>query len=274
MLRYAGILLVLALGSMSIPVVASEKEAVRGHAVQVNGMQMYYEEQGSGAPLVLLHGFGGCAQNWYPFADQLSEHHRLIIVDMRGHGHSTNPENTFTHRQSASDVFTLLDLLGIDRFRAMGISSGGMTLLHMATQQPARIESMVLVSATSHFPEQARSIMREASADTIPPEVQEMYQQCATRGDGQVRQLVMQFNGFNASHDDMNLTDSDLSTISSRTLVVHGDRDPFFPVEIPVGMYRSIPDASLWIIPGGDHVPIYDPAAPFAATALRFLDKK
>ncbi len=60
---------------------------------------------GVGKPLVLLHGFGGCAQNWHPFTAKLSERHRLIVVDLRGHGHSTNPENTFTHRQAASDVF-------------------------------------------------------------------------------------------------------------------------------------------------------------------------
>jgi pimeloyl-ACP methyl ester carboxylesterase len=53
---------------------------------------------------------------------------------------------------------------------------------------------------------------------------------------------------------------------------VHGDRDRFFPVEIPVSIYRSIPGAALWIIPGGDHVPIYDSTVPFASTALRFLD--
>jgi pimeloyl-ACP methyl ester carboxylesterase len=51
-----------------------------------------------------------------------------------------------------------------------------------------------------------------------------------------------------------------LSTITARTLVVHGDCDPFFPADIAVSLYRSIPDAALWIIPGGDHAPIYDPA--------------
>jgi len=272
MLQIARILLVLALGIPSIATFASEQGAARGHTVRVNGIEMYYEEQGTGKPLVLLHGFGGCGQNWRPFAAQLSAHHRLIIVDLRGHGHSTNPENTFTHRQAASDVFSLLESLGIDRFAAMGISSGGMTLLHMATRQPGRIESMVLIGATSYFPEQARSILREASVDNMPPEVQAMYRECATRGDAQVRQLVAQFNAFHKSYDDMNFTGPYLSTISAHTLIVHGDHDPFFPVEIPVSIYRAIPNASLWIIPGGDHVPIYDPAVPFTATALQFID--
>jgi pimeloyl-ACP methyl ester carboxylesterase len=54
-------------------------------------------------------------------------------------------------------------------------------------------------------------------------------------------------------------------------LIVHGDRDQFFPVEIPLEMYRGIPNASLWIIPQGGHVPIFDPAIPFVPTALKFL---
>jgi len=235
-------------------------------------MEMYYEESGAGKPLVLLHGFGGCTQNWSPFVAQLSERHRLIVVDLRGHGYSTNPGNTFTHREAARDVYDLLEKLGVGSFSAMGMSSGGMALLHMATSEPDRIESMVLISATSHFPDQARAIMRRASFGTMPPPVQEMYRECAKRGEEQIRQLIAQFNALGENDDDMNFTAQGLSAIKARTLVVHGDRDRFFPVEIPVEMYRAIPDAALWIIPGGEHVPIYDSAVPFTSTALRFLD--
>jgi pimeloyl-ACP methyl ester carboxylesterase len=164
-------------------------------------------------------------------------------------------------------------MLGVDHFSAMGMSTGGMTLLHMATSQPKRIGSMVLISAASYFPDQARTIMRRASFSTMPQEVKEMYRECAKRGDEQIRQLITQFNALHDNYDDMNFTAQSLSTITARTLVVHGDRDNFFPVEIPVSIYRSIPDAALWIIPGGDHVPIYDSTVPFCSTALRFLDE-
>ena len=99
-----------------------------------------------------------------------------------------------------------------------------------------------------------------------------MYRECAKRGDEQIRQLIAQFNALHDDYDDMSFTAQSLSTIAARTLVVHGDRDRFFPVEVPVGIYRSIPDAALWIVPGGDHVPIYDFTVPFTSTALRFLD--
>lgn len=250
---------------------ASKQIVTHGQLVQINNIEMYYEEYGVGEPLVLLHGFGGSAQNWHPFTAELSAHYRLILIDLRGHGHSTNPENTFTHRQAASDVVGLLDKLGIDQFSAMGMSSGGMTLLHMATSQPKRIDSMVLISASTHFPEQARVILRRASFDTMPEPVREMYRECAKRGDEQIRQLITQFNALHANDDDMNFTAHDLAAIEARTLIVHGDRDNFFPVEIPVSMCSAIPNATLWIVPGGDHVPIYDSNIPFTSTALRFL---
>ena len=233
--------------------------------------ELHHEERGAGEPLVLLHGFGGSGKNWSPFTEELAKHYRLIIVDLRGHGHSPNPEGTFTHRDAARDVFLSLDRLKVGRFSAMGLSSGGMTLLHMATSQPERIDALVLVSATTHFPDQARTIMRRASFDTLPPAVRHMYRQCAPRGDDQIRQLLAQFNALADNHDDMNFTATSLSTITARTLVVHGDRDNFFPVEIPVTLSRSIPKAELWMIPGGDHVPVFDLTIPFVSTALRFL---
>jgi pimeloyl-ACP methyl ester carboxylesterase len=243
----------------------------RGHSIKISNIEMYYEEYGVGHPLLLLHGFGGCTQNWHPFTEGLSQHYRLIVVDLRGHGNSTNPENKFTHKEASNDVLLLLEKLGIDHFSAMGMSTGGMTLLHMATSQPKRIDSMVLISTTSHFTDQARAIMRRASFDTMPKEVQEMYRECAKRGDDQIRQLINQFNDLHENHDDMNFTSQSLSSITAPTLVVHGDRDNFFPVEIAVSIFRSIPNSALWIIPYGDHVPIYDSKVPFTSTVLRFL---
>src|SRR6266542_388922 len=108
----------------------------QGHMAPVNGVEMYYEVHGQGGPadqrqalpLVLLHGFNGSSQVWKEFVPALAQQYQLIIPDLRGHGRSTNPAGQFTHRQSALDVFALLDHLKIDRFMAMGVSTGGMTL--------------------------------------------------------------------------------------------------------------------------------------------------
>lgn len=256
------------------PLAAQPAAAPPGKVLNVNDIEMYYETSGQGEPLVLLHGFYGSGLAWAKLVPEFAKHYRVIVPDLRGHGRSTNPAKRFTHRQSALDVFALLDALEIRQFKAMGISTGGMTLIHMATQQPSRVEAMVLIGATIYFPEQSRAIMRKATVESLTPEVYERRRQTHRHGDEQIRMLQQQFHDFKDSYDDMNFTGPYLSTITARTLILHGDRDAHFPVEIPLEMYRYIPRSYLWIIPRGGHVPLFDPAVPFTETALRFLQDR
>ena len=241
-----------------------------GQVAPVNGIQMYYEVYGEGPPLLLLHNFTSSSQMWRPFIVEFAKHYRLIIPDMRGHGRSTNPTKQFAHSQSALDIFALLDHLKIDEFQAVGASSGGMTLIHMATQQPARVEAMILIGAPSYWPEQCRALYRQSKDEDYWD--WEVLRQRHLHGDEQIRALLDQFYNWKDNYDDMNFTGPYLSAITARTLIVHGDRDAYFPVSIPLEMYTSIPNAYLWIVPNGDHIPILDDRAElFTQTALEFL---
>jgi pimeloyl-ACP methyl ester carboxylesterase len=243
-----------------------------GHTETVNDMEMYYELHGQGEPLVLLHGGGGVGANWGLIFKEPPKGYQLVIPDLRGHGRSTNPSMGFTFRQLALDVFALLDRLGIERFKAVGLSLGAKTLLHVATQQPNRVEAMVLVSATPYFPQQARSIMREVTPENRTDEEWQQMRQWHKHGDEQIRALWRQVNAFKDSHDDMNFTPPYLSTITARTLIVHGDRDPLYPVNLAMEMYAAIPSAYLWIVPNGGHGPVFGEMADrFVETAMAFL---
>ena len=242
-----------------------------GRTETVNGVQLYFELQGSGEPLVLLHGFGGCSQDWAPLISEWSPHFQLIVPDMRAHGRSDNPAKIFRHRDAADDILALLDHLKISSFKGLGISGGGNVLLHLATRQPERVKAMVLVSATSYFPAQARPIMRQYP-DTISAQDLETMRKRHPGGDEQIKALLANTRSFADSYDDMNFTPPHLATIQARTLIIQGDRDPFYPVEISVEMYRAIPNSSLWIIPTGGHGPIGGDRWPgFVKTALGFL---
>ena len=224
--------------------------------LKTNGVELEYQVSGAGEPLLLLHGFGSCIDgSWGPLIPELAKSHRVIAVNMRGHGRSTNPSGRYTHSQTAEDIKGLLDSLKVEKVRGIGFSSGGMTLLHLATRHPDRVSKMVVVGATTHFGDQARAIMREVAERGLPPPVQTMFEQCATRGKEQAAGLARQFGAFKDSRDDLNFTASDLKKIKAETLIVHGDRDEFFPVAIPAGMYAGIPKAQLWIVPGGTHEP-------------------
>jgi pimeloyl-ACP methyl ester carboxylesterase len=216
--------------------------------VRVNGVDLHVETHGQGEPLLWLHGMLGCAGDAvHAGRDRFAERHRIIAVDARGHGRST-PCETVTHRQHALDVIGVLDHLGVTACRAIGCSMGGNALLHLATIQPQRLDAMVVVSSVMRFPEQARAIMRAAPS-------------------AMVRALA-------DDPDDMSFTPERLAAVRARTLVVYGDRDYLYPVEIGVELYRAIPRAELWVVPGGGHGPIFTEAAEdFARATLAFFDR-
>ncbi len=243
-----------------------------GATVELNGFDMYYEIAGQGQPLLLLHGFTQVGAEWEPIRDELASGFRLIVPDLRGHGSSMNPSGEFTNRQAALDIFALLDHLELKRVQAIGFSAGGMTLLHMATQQPDRINAMVLIGAAPYFSEQAREVYGNVDPNYVPEESMQELRGIHKHGDEQIRALLSQMNGFKDSYDDMNFTAPYLSTITARTLIIQGDRDRFNPVSIALEMYEAIPQSYLWIVPNSGHLPIWGPIQQhFLCTATAFL---
>ncbi|WP_430811905.1 MULTISPECIES: alpha/beta fold hydrolase [unclassified Carboxylicivirga] len=220
---------------------------------EVNGVSIYYETFGDGYPLVLLHGFTQNHTIWYNLLDSLSLKYKLIIPDMRGHGKSTNPTNEFKHNESALDIFALLDKLNINKFNAIGYSSGGLTLLHMATQQPDRISNMVLIGTSSYYSEQARKVLSSFTFDNLNDSHLSYLRSIHLGGDEQIRKIYQQLNNFSNTYNDINFTPPYLSTITAKTLIILGDSDPLFSVAEAVDMHHAIDNSSLWIVPAHGH---------------------
>ncbi|HTQ79925.1 MAG TPA: alpha/beta fold hydrolase [Thermoanaerobaculia bacterium] len=246
-----------------------------GRITAVNDIEMYCELRGQGEPLLLLHGGGGVGANWSLLFAEPPQGFALIVPDLRGHGRSTHPTGRLTFRQAALDVFALLDTLEIERFKAVGLSLGAKTLLHMATQQPKRVDAMVLVSAAPYFPAPARAAMAQLTPETRSAAEWEQMRQWHPRGDEQIRNLWRQLSALQADPRDLSFTPPLLATIEACTLLVHGDRDPFYPARLAVEMYEAIPRAYLWIVPNGGHGPIFgdtdDSKRRFVETTLAFL---
>ncbi len=241
----------------------------------INGFEMFHEVRGTGEPLLLLHGGMGIGADWRHVFPEDPDGYQVIVPDLRGHGRSTNPDRSFTFKQCANDVFALLDRLGMVQFKAVGMSMGAKTLLHMATRQPQRLDAMVLVSATPYFPAPLRTAAAQFTLEAferLTPAERDGLRARHVHGDDQLRALYEMTRGFARSFDDMAFTPPLLGTISARTLIVHGDRDPLYPVELAIELYRSIPNAALWIVPNGGHGPIFGGAASaFRAAALAHL---
>ncbi len=245
--------------------------APRREIHRFNGVDLYFEVRGEGEPLLLLHGFTGCSQDWAPFVKGWEDEFCLVTPDLRGHGRSSSLIGPFRHRDAAADIAALLDYLEIGSCRGLGLSVGGNVLLHLAVQQPERVVAAVLVSATPRFPDQARSLMRSYPDSLIETEREALRARHAG-GEGQIRGLMDAACAFADSRDDMDLTPADLAKIQARTLIVQGDSDPLYPVDLSIEMAENIPSADLWILPEGGHLPVFgDNWSLFAQTSLAFL---
>jgi pimeloyl-ACP methyl ester carboxylesterase len=242
-----------------------------GRIEMLNGVEVYFEVHGAGEPLLLLHGFSGSSQDWRAVTAEWGRDFQLIVPDLRGHGRSSILSKPFRHQEAAEDMLALLDHLGVTTCKSLGVSGGGNVLLHMSTKQPERVKAMVLVSATSYFPAQARNIMRQYP-DSLTETQWEILRRSHPGGDTQIKALLASTKAFADSYDDMSFTPPHLSTIQARTLIVQGDHDSLYPVEISVEMARAIPRSSLWIVPNGGHGPVLGERwAEFLRTAAAFL---
>jgi pimeloyl-ACP methyl ester carboxylesterase len=243
--------------------------------VEVNGFEMYYDRRGEGEPLLLLHGGMGIGDDWRHIFASDPPGYSVIVPDLRGHGRSTSPAQEFTFKACADDIRGLLEQLNIERVKAVGMSMGAKTLLHLATADPSRVDAMVLVSATPRFPDPlrvaARQFTREA-LERLSAAERDALRARHVYGDEQIARLYEMTRSFATSVDDMAFTAASLGTITARTLIVHGDRDPLYPVELAIELYRGIAGSALWVVPNGGHGPIFGArAAPFRAEALSFL---
>ena len=228
------------------------------NSVQVNDIDLYYRDYGQGKPLILLHGWFGSNEFWHPYLDAFAKDYRVIVPDLRGHGRSLNLNNNdFSERQITQDIQALLDQLGIENFSGIGFSQGGMTLLRMAIQQPARVEAMILMGTAYDLTKENLANEDETPLDNIDPKFLTLMRKWHKGGDDQITTLVNLFNR-RVGADDMNFSLSNLASITAKTLIILGDRDEGVPVSMALEMYRTIPKSFLWVVPNAFHILFFE----------------
>ncbi len=112
----------------------------------VNGVRSYYEEHGSGQPLILLHGGLGSGQMYGPVLPALAEGRRVITPDLQAHGHTADVDRPLRYESLADDVAGLIGHLGLAQADVMGYSLGGGTALRTAIQHPHLVRRLVIAS--------------------------------------------------------------------------------------------------------------------------------
>ncbi len=211
--------------------------------------RMYYEVYGEGPPVLLLHGWTQTSAFWHPFLPELSENFEVYVMDLRGHGRSGALDERFSIQSAAKDVTDMMDALGLDKVRAVGLSFGGIILLENATQNPGRFKEMILIGSVYDFNGQDAD---NESFDwkNLPEEFRRQLLAAHTDGESQVAKL------FDPELDyQVHLSAEQLGNIRSPVLVISGDQDTIAGPGTALELFRVLPNAQLWIVPDRGHVP-------------------
>src|SRR5215475_13293486 len=116
------------------------------HLTTDDGIKLYYEEAGSGGPIILIHEFAGDYRSWEPQVRYFSRRYRCITFNARGYPPSDVPEGGERHSQDRArdDILAVLDALSIDKAHIVGLSMGGFAALHFGFTYPKRARSLIV----------------------------------------------------------------------------------------------------------------------------------
>jgi 3-oxoadipate enol-lactonase len=240
-----------------------------------NGVQLYYEEHGSGEPLVLIMGFTVSSIGWHWNIPAFAEDFRTIVFDNRGVGQSDKPDEPYSMAMFADDTVGVLDGLGIDQAHVFGISMGGMIAQEFALRYPQRVKTLMLGCTNCGGPnavlskdpdvlnlldnieatdvQQAALIMTKVAVTPwfmqkhmdVLLQLNQLSLQYPTPKHGMIRQMQA-IQG----HD----TYERLPQITAPTLVVTGKEDGLVPPENSVTLAQRIPNADLSILSNASHL--------------------
>jgi len=144
---------------------AGGRRSLNGRRIELDGFDAYYEERGSGLPLILIHGLGGSTAMWQKVVDPLSKRYRVIAYDLRGLGQSGTPDPQYSMAVLVGDLRDLTKSLALESFALVGHSLGGAIALAYAAEHPKLVRALVGVAAPSSTPLEQRAQL-EARADS------------------------------------------------------------------------------------------------------------
>ncbi len=256
------------------------------HATTDDGVRLYYEESGSGIPVIFVHEYAGDWRSWEPQLRHFGQRYRAIAYNARGYPPSDVPENVaaYSQHRAADDIRSILDHLKIDRAHIVGLSMGGFATLHFGFRHPTRARSLVVAGCGYGAETESRTRFR-AEAEAIaafidqngmqafaakyaygPTRVQ--FENKDPRGFAEFKQYLTEHSALGARNTQLGVQRErpslydlieDMKRLTLPTLILTGDED--WPCLNPgILMKQSIPTAALSVMPNCGHaINIEDP---------------
>jgi pimeloyl-ACP methyl ester carboxylesterase len=241
----------------------ASSDARSGYA-PVNGLRMYYELHGEGAPLVLLHGAYMTIDTLGPILPGLATFRQVIAVELQGHGHTGDIDRPITYEQMADDVDALLRHLELGTADVVGYSMGGGVALQLAIRHPDAVRKLVVASAS--YTSQGMHAVALEMFPSITPElfagspIEEAYLRTAPNP-GDFPTLVEKLKRLDTTA--FAWSAEDIRAIAAPTLIILGDSDGI-RLEHAIELFRllgggvmgdleGMPKSQLAVLPGTSH---------------------
>jgi pimeloyl-ACP methyl ester carboxylesterase len=285
-LLYGSLLCLMAAGCAHVPAPAISLEQSLGQQKTFNyqGVKINYYEAGQGPPVILLHGFGGCAYSWRFLAPALAQDHRVFTIDLKGYGLSDKPEDgNYAVSDQAEMVTTFIRSKNLHDLVIMGHSMGGgvtlMSYLKVREDKPARIKSLVLVDSAGYpqklpwfiwlaklpgfgavggklvSPRFAAYLVLKKCYYDDDKITQEQIDNYAYYGSlPGAREAVVQ-TARQIVPADLDVLVVHYKTISVPVLIIWGKEDEVVPLAVGKNFKRDIPNSEMVILPKCGHMP-------------------
>jgi pimeloyl-ACP methyl ester carboxylesterase len=243
--------------------------------VAANGLEMHYTVEGSGPPLVLLHGASSSAlEDWAAQRPVFRTSFTLHLLDARGHaGTRWDPGDGWSRDLLVADLLAFADALDLATFHVAGFSMGAHTALTFATRHPERLERALIVGADIQREPRARVAARLMDPDRIlrdePAWAAALERRHAPLQGAGHWQRLMRAMAQEAATGPLP-TPEELRAARLPILLACGDRDVFVPVDHAAALQRQLPDARLLVVPDCGHVVMVDQPALFNQAASAF----
>ena len=252
---------------MTLPPTPTLPRATSSGIAPINGANIWYATFGAGEPILMLHGGLANADYWGLQVRSLARRYRVIVMDSRGHGRSSNDGKPFGYQLMADDALGLLDRLGVSRVSLVGWSHGAILGLDIAMRHPERLNRLFAFAANYN---------PSGVADIASSPVFTAYMERAGKEYEKLSPTPRGYGDFRASIEKMwdtqpNYAPEQLRAIHVPTWIVDGDHDEAIKRPHTEEMAALIPGAGLLIQPRVSHFSFLQDTGRFNADLASFM---
>jgi pimeloyl-ACP methyl ester carboxylesterase len=247
-----------------------------GKYINVSDIKVYYETYGEGEPLLLLHGNSGSIENFIYQIPELSKHFKVIAIDSRAQGRTTDSEKEISYALMASDVSELIDKLKLGKVNIAGWSDGGNIGLELAFSHPEKVLKVVTFGANYTH----ENFLAPPDSSVMLPDDPLIARSSATfkrygtaferLSPDTTRKVIIQKKLAELVEKYPNFTLDQLHTIKVPFMIVVGDHD-LIKINHTVELFTTLPKAQLFVVPGASHVVPAEYPELINAAVIKFL---